>query len=394
MLSRIGLKWLLSAATNAMLALFVALGVLGFPASARAQHSPIITFDVPASNGNGTTPTAINFIGVIVGDYNDANAVSHGFLRWPNGTFTTFDSPGAGTVPFDGNGTFPMSINFLGVVAGYYNDSNFVSHGFIRTPDGKITTFDVPGADINPADQLGSIVSGINALGVVAGYYYDSSAVAHGFLRNPNGKFTSFDAPGSSASGTFVVGQINVEVAVAGFYTNSAPSFRAYIRNPDGTFVTFSAPDACDTTINAGCDGTGAYAINDAGTVVGAFRDSSGNFVAHGYLRQRDGTLTPFEAPGAGDGAYQGTGAYSFLGTPPGLNNLGATASLFLDGNYVFHGYVRSPQGTFVTFDAPGASLTPGGFAGTVPDCINDLGVVSGFYIDANNVQHGFLRIP
>ena len=45
---------------------------------------------------------------------------------------TTFDAPGAGTGPFQG--TFPLSINPAGVIAGTYIDSGFVAHGFLRTP--------------------------------------------------------------------------------------------------------------------------------------------------------------------------------------------------------------------------------------------------------------------
>jgi hypothetical protein len=393
MTSRVGLRWVRSARMNAALTLFVALSALGLAGSAGAQQATIITFDVPASNGNGTSPTAMNLGGVIVGNYYDAYRVSHGFLRKPDGTFTTFDAPGAGTVPSDSNGTFPMGINLLGMVAGYYNDSNLVSHCFIRTPDGNVTTFDVPGADINPADAAGSIINGINASGFVVGYYLDTENVAHGFVRTPSGRFTSFDVPGSGGFGTFPWGT-NVEGAVAGFYTDSKPLYHAFVRNPDGTFTTFSGPDSCDTSVYDGCNGTGAYGINDTGTTVGAYRDNSGNFVAHAFLRRRDGTLTSFEAPGAGDGTYQGTGAYSFLGTLPGLNNFGATASLFLDANDVFHGYVRSPDGTFATFDAPGADLTPGDYNGTVPVSINDLGIVTGFYLDSNSVPHGFVRIP
>lgn len=395
MSSRIGLNWLLSAGTNAALTLFAALSILGLPAATRAQQPQITTFDVPASDGNGTVPIGINLAGVIVGNYYDANGVSHGFLRNPNGTFTTFDSPGAGIVSFDSNGTFPEGINLLGVVAGYYNDSNLVSHCFIRTPDGKITTFDVPGADINPADQLGSIVTGINAFGTVSGYYFDSSGLSHGFLRAPDGKFTPFDAPSAGELGTYPVSPVNIEGAVAGLYSDSNSLYHAFVRNPDGTFVTLSFPGACDTSVSAGCNGASASGINDPGTVAGAYRDNSGNNVARAYLRARDGTLTTFEAPGAGDGYFEGTGgSYAWFGVTVGLNNLGATAATLEDNNNVFHGYIRSPQGTIVTFDAPGASLAPGSFAGTVPDCINDLGVVSGFYIDANYVSHGFLRIP
>jgi hypothetical protein len=56
--------------------------------------------------------------------------------------FTTFEAPGANTGPY--NGTSPTSINDLGAITGYYADANSVSHGFLRSPDGKFTTFDVP----------------------------------------------------------------------------------------------------------------------------------------------------------------------------------------------------------------------------------------------------------
>jgi hypothetical protein len=77
-----------------------------------------------------------------------------------------------------------------------------------------------------------------------------------------------------------------------------------------------------------------------------------------------------------------------------GLNDFGAITGSYLDANNVFHGYIRSPDGKFFTFDAPGADLAAGDFNGTFPVSINDAGVVSGYYIDSNNVFHGFLLLP
>jgi hypothetical protein len=53
----------------------------------------------------------------------------------------------------------------------------------------------------------------------------------------------------------------------------------------------------------------------------------------------------------------------------------------------VYHGYLRSPEGRIVTVDPVGSTYT-------FPDGINDLGRITGYYLDANNVFHGFLRIP
>lgn len=45
--------------------------------------------------------------------------------------FITFDAPGADTTANDFNGTFPVSINDQGTIAGYYIDAYNVSHGFL-----------------------------------------------------------------------------------------------------------------------------------------------------------------------------------------------------------------------------------------------------------------------
>ena len=81
----------------------------------------------------------------------------------------------------------------------------------------------------------------------------------------------------------------------------------------------------------------------------------------HGFLRAPDGTFTSFDAPGAGMGPSQGT----FVNTVDCLNPAGATTGDYLDASNVFHGFVRTPQGTITSFDVSGAGTGP--FQGTVP---------------------------
>ena len=97
----------------------------GFVGKASATMT---TFDVPGAN-QGTTPTGINEQGTITGTYNDGHA--HGFVRHTDGSFETF------SVMTD---TTPTAINNKGAVTGY---SQFI--GFVRTADGTITQFSVPG---------------------------------------------------------------------------------------------------------------------------------------------------------------------------------------------------------------------------------------------------------
>jgi len=71
-----------------------------------------------------TVPTSINSKGVITGVYNDADFANHGFLRFRDGTFTTFDPPGS-------TDTVPFGINSAGTIIGVVNQV----HGFLRIED-------------------------------------------------------------------------------------------------------------------------------------------------------------------------------------------------------------------------------------------------------------------
>jgi hypothetical protein len=53
---------------------------------------------------------------------------------------------------------------------------------------------------------------------------------------------------------------------------------------------------------------------------------------------------------------------------------------------------VRASDGTITTFDVPGAGTGP--FQGTIPLCNNPVDAITGYYIDASDVTHGFLRTP
>jgi len=122
-----------------------------------------------------TVGSSINPAGAITGYYSDAiiGFPTHGFLRAPDGTITTFDVPGAMS-------TGGSSINPAGAITGYYQDASRNQHGFLRAPNGTINTFDPPGSTF-------TLASSINPAGAITGYYRDASfpALLHGFLRTP-----------------------------------------------------------------------------------------------------------------------------------------------------------------------------------------------------------------
>lgn len=272
---------------------------------------------------------------MITGVYWDATGFGHGFVRSPEGKFTSFDVPGVG-----GYGTTPIAINFEGAVVGYYTDSGYLFHAFLRSSDGTFTTWVGPGACTSNGSEgcYGTGALSISALGTISGGYDDTNLVHHGLVRTREGNLITYDVPGAGT--------------MPGSY--------------QGT----------------GCPGC-ALGINLLGAIAGTYSDA--NNVQHGFLRAPGGEIRTFDAPAPGAGLYQGTGCASDC--PTSLNNLGAIAGNYIDANYVLHGYFRSPNGEIVTID-------PAGSVYTWSSGLNDFGVITGYYIDANGVSHGFLRAP
>lgn len=346
------------------------------PAQAQ-KPSKIIEFDAPGAD-QGTIPEQNTLFGVIAGFSLDANGVAHGFVRSPGGEFTTFDAPGAGAIPDSGQGTFAFGTTDAGTVVGSYTDGNGVSHGFVRAPDHKFTTFDAPHAGNMPDSGEGTFALAINPAGAVSGLYVDANNVAHAFVRSHNGTITSFDPSGSVFTNGDTLG-INPAGAVSGGYTDSNGVSHGFVRSPSGTITSFDAPGAGTNPDQ----GSAALMITASGTTPGLVID--GDNVLHGFLRFPNGAFITFDASGAGTHPGQGTSANA-------SNLLDITTGDFIDSNNVQHGFVRIPGGRIFEFDAPDAGT--GVFQGTVPDSINLAGEIVGFYIDTNGVPHGFLRFP
>jgi hypothetical protein len=76
--------------------------------------------------------------------------------------------------------TQAIQINDAGQIVGYANPRSGVNIGFLRSPSGTITSFQLPGAGLDFDEGTRSVV---NASGTIAGYYCDANQVPHGFLR-------------------------------------------------------------------------------------------------------------------------------------------------------------------------------------------------------------------
>jgi hypothetical protein len=342
-------------------------------------HKPeIIEFEPPGAatvtspicgSGCGTQALGNNAQGAVVGYYTDANVVPHGFLRTPDGNIISFDAPGAGLGANLNEGTVAYTISDAGVIVGQFEDPSEVYHGFVRYPDGSFATFDAPGAGTG-ANQ-GTWADSINTEGATAGFYIDGSNVVHGFARSRQGEISSFDPSGSVSTSVCEETCINAAGAITGTWGDSSGASHGFVREPDGTITSFDAPEAPYSI--------GSASINAEGTTTGYFFNSSG--VAVSFIRTRGGEITTFEVPGA---AGLGTAAFS-------INVFGAVTGEFFDANNVMHGFSRSAAGAFTTFDAPGAGTTANAFQGTRPSTNNFSGAITGWWVDGNGVNHGFV---
>jgi len=146
------------------------------------------------------------------------------------------------------------------------------------------------------------------------------------------------------------------------------------VRTPDGAITTLAVPGA---GTGPGFFGTIAASINPEGEVTGYDVVPSG--ANYGFVWYPGGSFVTFADPGSG----------STLATDPlSINPAGATAGSYYDATGL-HGFERGAGGQFANFSA----YDPGG-VGTRVTTNNAWGQVTGWYIDANDVDHGFIWQP
>jgi len=349
--------------------------------SRRGRDPKLVEFDVPGAATTsskickpycGTTSESINAQGTVAGYFTDAKVVPHAFIRNRQGDVYEFDAPGAGLGPYLYEGTVADSINDRGVVAGQFEDAHLRYHGFLRYPNGTFVTVDAPGAGAK-ANQ-GTYVNALNDCGESAGGLYDANNVGHAFVRSAEGKITQFDPPGAVFSE--VVG-LNARGTTIGVYYDAGNTLHGFVRRADGTLATIDAPGAQA----GGGAGTEPSGIDIEGAVSGFyFAKSDGE--PHGFLRYPNESFVTFLVPGS-------------VATPVGaVNDLGALIGGYFDApaGSAPRGFERTLSGGFTRIDAPGAGTLD--YQGTVPEAINDAGVIAGWWRDPSYLAHGFVRNP
>jgi len=219
----------------------------------------------------------------------------------------------------------------------------------------SFTSLQFPGADLTRAFAL-------NNRGQIAGAY-ETGGPRHAVLIN-KGHFVKVDPFGELGTNWSQAHGINDRGDLVGTYRDSSGGQHGFLLTHhllvDIDFPGGALPDA--------------FGINDSGTIVGDFFDSAG--VLHGF-EWSGGYFTQIDVPGAVDTQ------------PFGINARGdIVGSWDTDINTQGHGFVRTKDGTFVTFDAPNAAPESTSATG-----INDKDQIVGTYTDAAGVTHGFLAV-
>jgi len=279
------------------------LGLIAFaPLSGTAQAQPIYSFTtIDPAGSSATFAQGVNNAGQIVGNFNDAQNVSHGFLRSSAGAYTTFDFPGA-------TGTYAADINSAGQIIGTYTDSAFNTHSYLLS-GGAFSPLIYPGS-------VQTLAYGINTAGQIVGGYVDSSQNRHGFLLS-GGVYSTVDVPGAADNvGAFGINAAGHIVGVSG---DANSVYGGYLRNAAGAFSPIGFP---------GADETDPIGINALGVITG-FYVSGPDFL--GFILH-DGTYSTFPQ------------AAGFTDTIPNkLNDLDQFVGTYTSGDGVTHGFLATP---------------------------------------------------
>ncbi len=209
-------------------------------------------FKYPGTTIIDTTARGINRWGTIVGWAQDqANGV-WGFTRYADGSFKRFKVFGSGSTQF-----FRRNAN--GATVGFYVDgTNLHDHGLLLVGS-TLTTIDYPGAANTVLTATDTMPMDINDSGIIVGSVGAGGPInVRGFVL-ANGKYTYVDDP-FVAVGSTVLTDINASGMIVGESFDSNGTAKGF-RLKNGTFENLIVPGSIESD---------ASGINDSGVIVGS----------------------------------------------------------------------------------------------------------------------------
>jgi uncharacterized membrane protein len=239
---------------------------------------------------------------------------------------------------------------------------------------------------LNIENSMTAMAFGTNSSGVVVGTDGNGNAF---YLSH--GRVMTFIPTGGSAATAF---GINDRGTIVGQYTNSSGEMPGFIRVNGKTFITINAPNAA-----TGTNTVNAQSINNRGEVVGFYVGNDGQ--DHGFMvnegngRMRTTTLTgtPIADPTIPNVPGE-PGATFVFSQILGINDKGIAVGYYGDSTTSQHGFIYNTHtGQYTFLDDPSEAFD-NGVEVTQITGINNAGEITGFYSDANGVFHGFVAKP
>ena len=309
----------------------------------------------------GASETYADFVSTIdnvVGSYVDAEGTYHAYLRGPGGSFATLDLPLEGALDY----FFLHGINDALIAVGRAKTVGDVPRTYAGNPV-ALQELKVPGS-------VSTEGWNVNQDNSIVGHYDAEDGRRHGFIARPK-EGTPQSRPGvvpPDLNYTFE----SIDVPGVEFLAVTASSdffdYAGNMRGPDGEKdVAFTLIDGVFKTYDfPGSQGTYFYALGNDGTAAGHYKDSDGLY--HGVILE-NGELRQYDFPDAVETEIYG---YS--------DSTGALTGSFVDTSGVRRGFSGD---TIVEY--PG---TPETYA----DFVSWTGHIVGSYVDADGVYHAYMR--
>jgi hypothetical protein len=271
-----------------------------------------------------------------------------------------------------GNTSFLQSINAAGQALGTYRDSSGIQHGFIYdSSSGKPTDITAAPPDVTTGllDRDTNVAS-ITDAGQVLGTYFDDNNVLVPFVYDSRtDSYIRINDP--SFSGATIQG-VNGSDQILGYYFDVNGKHAFLYDSASKTYTPINDPLPADVSGSLG------QALNDAGQVLGSYRD--GGNTAHAFVYDPSSQsyieiTDPAAAPG--DSTYAQS-----------INDSGQVLAYDVDVNSVVHSFIYDIRtGAVAVTDI----ADPAGVNGTIAQSMNDARQVVGYYRDANFRSHGFI---
>jgi hypothetical protein len=280
--------------------------------------------------------------------------------------------------------------------------------------------FDFPGA------AGGTTANAINNTGSIVGFGNDGAGNLTNFIRNPNGTFTLLTPPLGIADMANGINTAKLVVGVTGTNAFSLPfggsvgllpaanpghtgSEAAFGVNDNGLIVGQYADTSTGTTPGFVYNGKAFTILNPVAPVGGVLVVNAQGINNNGLLTgfyTTDNTTPPVDGNEPQHGFFYDTKTNKFtLPTDPSVPNFFTVQLLSVNDHDLAAGYYQDKTGNqhgllydfnsgkYLFLDDPAAAVV-NGIVTTQITGINDGGILTGFYVGADGIAHGFEGVP